>query len=70
MRTSPKLTRIAVLADVHGNLPALEAALSHARRHGFDHLWYLGDFLGYVPFPNEVIDLLRAEQAVYKRHSI
>lgn len=62
--TRNKPLQIALLADVHGNLPALEAVLTHARKKGFDRLWYLGDFLGYVPFPNEVIDSLRAEKAV------
>ena len=28
--------RLAVLADIHGNLPALEATLADADRRGFD----------------------------------
>jgi len=35
--------RIAVLADVHGNLYAFEAALADVRRQGVDHLVLLGD---------------------------
>jgi len=60
-------TRIALLADVHGNLPALEAVLQDVYRRKPDQIWYLGDFLGYIPFPNEVIALLRAQQAICVR---
>jgi predicted phosphodiesterase len=35
--------RIAVLADVHGNLYAFEAALAHVRAHGVDQIVLLGD---------------------------
>jgi putative phosphoesterase len=51
--------RIALFADVHANLPALEAVISHARAQAADVCWNLGDMIGYGPFPNEVIDCLR-----------
>ncbi|MFC1765760.1 metallophosphoesterase family protein [Planctomycetota bacterium] len=63
-RTKKQTTRIALLADVHGNLPALEAVLADAQVRTYDQVWHLGDFLGYVPFPNEVIDVLRALPAL------
>lgn len=50
--------RIAILSDVHGNLPALEAVVDDAHQQDVTEFWNLGDFLGYGPFPNEVIDLL------------
>ena len=50
---------IAVVSDVHGNLPALEAVLADCEKQGIERIWNLGDFVGYVPFPNETIDLLR-----------
>lgn len=56
--------KIALLADVHGNLPALEAVLDHARAGGVDQIWNLGDWLGCVPFGEQVIDRLRAEGAI------
>jgi putative phosphoesterase len=56
--------RIALLSDVHGNLPALEAVLADAADRGAEELWYGGDFLGYAPFPNEVVQELRAARAV------
>ena len=56
--------KVALLADVHGNLPALEAVLAHARAEGVDQVWNLGDWLGCVPLGEQVIDRLRAEEAV------
>ncbi len=57
--------RIAVISDVHANLPALEAVLEALRDVGpLDALWHLGDVVGYGPHPNEVIERLRAAGAV------
>ena len=53
--------RIAVLSDIHGNLPALEAVLADLRP--YDAIWQLGDVVGYGPQPNEVVELLAAEKA-------
>lgn len=51
--------KVALLGDVHANLPALEAVLSHARQHSVKEIWNVGDFVGYGAYPNEVIKLLR-----------
>ncbi|MFO8029091.1 MAG: metallophosphoesterase family protein [Cyclonatronaceae bacterium] len=51
--------RIAVLSDIHANLPALEACLTKLDSLDFDHVISLGDQVGYGPFPNEVINILR-----------
>ncbi len=51
--------RLAVLADIHGNLPALEAVLQDVEIVGADQIWVAGDFVGYNPWPNEVIALLK-----------
>jgi predicted phosphodiesterase len=53
--------RIAVLSDIHGNLPALEAVLAAIRP--FDAIWQLGDIVGYGPQPNEVVALLASHNA-------
>jgi predicted phosphodiesterase len=50
--------RVAVLADVHGNLPALRSCVDVARRAGVDAWWCAGDVVGYGPWPNECIELL------------
>ena len=48
--------RIALLSDVHANLPALEAVLDDIdARAGVDATYHLGDLVGYAPWPNEVV---------------
>jgi putative phosphoesterase len=51
--------RVAFLADVHGNLPALEAVLAHARAQGADEVWNGGDMVGYGPQPEACVQRLR-----------
>jgi predicted phosphodiesterase len=51
--------RLAVLADIHGNLPALEAVLADLRRHDVDGIIVAGDLTGGGPYPVETIRLLR-----------
>ena len=53
--------RIAVLSDIHGNLPALEAVLEALKP--YDAIWQLGDIVGYGPQPNEVVARLAQENA-------
>ncbi|MBN1663629.1 MAG: metallophosphoesterase family protein [Deltaproteobacteria bacterium] len=45
---------IAFISDVHGNLPALEAAVADAEKRGVDRIVCPGDLTGYGPFPEEV----------------
>ncbi len=59
-----KSTKVALVSDIHGNLPAFEAVLDDAGREGAGDVWNLGDMLGYAPFPNEVIQKLRDIGAV------
>ncbi len=49
--------RIAVLNDVHGNLPAFEAALAHAREHGPDLMVIAGDLVIGAPDSATCIEL-------------
>ncbi len=51
--------RIAVLADVHANLPALRVVLADVDAHRPDQIWVAGDLVGYNPWPNEVIQVLK-----------
>lgn len=53
--------RIAIFSDIHSNLYALEAVLNDIKEQGVDRTYCLGDLVGYAPFPNEVIDLIRRE---------
>lgn len=53
--------RYALLSDIHGNLPALEAVLADLRaRDDVDGVYHLGDLVGYSPWPNEVVERLVA----------
>lgn len=52
--------RIALISDIHANLPALEAVLADLDAQGVDATYHLGDLVGYAPWPNEVVALLRA----------
>jgi len=56
--------RIALMGDLHANLPALEAVLDHARQGGVEAIWNLGDSVGYGAFPEEVVQHLRKQDAV------
>jgi predicted phosphodiesterase len=51
---------IAVITDVHGNVPALEAALARIDELGIGKVYCGGDLVGYGPWPNEVCRLLEA----------
>lgn len=55
--------RLAVLADVHGNLEAFRACLDHARARGAERLVLLGDLVGYGADPAAVLDIAMAEVA-------
>ncbi len=48
------MQRVAVITDIHGNLPALEAALAAVEEIGPDKVYCGGDLVGYGPWPNEV----------------
>ena len=51
--------RIAVMGDIHANLPALRAVIDDVARIGADALYCVGDVVGRGPHPNEVVDELR-----------
>ena len=44
--------RVAVISDIHANLPALEAVAGAIEREAPDAVWCLGDVVGYGPDPN------------------
>ena len=54
------MTRTAILSDIHGNLPALEAILADARQQGIDRYVLLGDYVFDLPWSNEVCQALMA----------
>jgi protein phosphatase len=51
------MPQIAVLSDVHGNLPALEAVLADIDARGIDRVFCLGDLAGKGPDGARVVDI-------------
>jgi len=49
---------MAFVSDIHGNLPALEAAVMDAKARGAGKIVCAGDMTGYGPFPDEVCRFL------------
>jgi predicted phosphodiesterase len=50
--------RLAILSDIHANLPALEAVLGDVDGAGVAELWCLGDVVGYGAQPDECAALV------------
>jgi len=48
-----------IFSDVHGNLEALQGVVADAAERNVDRGIFLGDLVGYGPYPNECIDLVR-----------
>ena len=52
--------RYALISDIHANLPALEAVLADiATQPGVGATYHLGDLVGYAPWPDETVALIR-----------
>ncbi|MBD9495687.1 MULTISPECIES: metallophosphoesterase family protein [unclassified Ensifer] len=51
---------IAIISDIHGNLPALEAVLARIDELGCSSILSLGDVVGYYAQPGDCIDALKA----------
>ena len=47
--------RFAIIADIHGNLEALQVVLQDIKQQGCTHYACLGDVVGYGASPNEVV---------------
>lgn len=50
--------KIAVLSDIHGNLPAMNAVCNHMSE-SVDRIICLGDIIGYGPKPRECVDRIK-----------
>ncbi len=64
--------RVAVISDIHANLPALEAVLAEIDREPPDELWCLGDVVGYGAQPNECARIMqeRADLCLAGNHDL
>ena len=54
----PGTRRFAVVSDIHGNLPALNAVLEDAKRREISEFVFAGDYCVSGPFPDECIAAL------------
>ncbi len=54
------MSKIALIADIHGNIPALSAVEEDIKRRGADKIYCLGDMCGRGPNGSYVIDWCRA----------
>lgn len=61
------MNRIAIISDIHGNLPALEVVLSDIKSKNINRIICLGDLAGKGPSSIEAVDMIREHcEAVIK----
>ena len=56
--------RVAILSDIHANLPALQRVLEDAEQRGVQVFLNAGDSIGYGASPNEVVEMLCQKNVV------
>ena len=59
--------RFAIISDIHGNLPALNAVLEDADNNNIENFIFAGDYCLSNPYPNECIQRIRC---LDKKHII
>ncbi|RUM46838.1 MAG: metallophosphoesterase [Desulfocapsa sp.] len=52
--------RLMIFSDIHGNIEALQSVLKDAVRRNVHRSICLGDLVGYGPYPNECIEMVRS----------
>ena len=64
--------RLALISDIHGNFPALEAVLAACDEAGVDGIWCLGDVVGYGANPDECTQAVaeRCETSLVGNHDL
>ncbi|MBO1625800.1 metallophosphoesterase family protein [Bacillus arachidis] len=55
------MDKIAVISDIHGNIPALDAVLKDIKLRGIERIMCLGDLVGKGPHSSEAIEIIRKE---------
>jgi len=58
------MQKIALLSDIHGNLPALEQVVADIQRRGLERVFNLGDHVSGPLWPNETAQFLMAQDWV------
>jgi diadenosine tetraphosphatase ApaH/serine/threonine PP2A family protein phosphatase len=64
--------RVAILTDIHSNLPALEAVLAAIDEAGVERRWCLGDVVGYGAQPDQCAKLVseRCDLSLVGNHDL
>jgi predicted phosphodiesterase len=60
-KPKPTAPILALLADIHSNAPALEAAINFLENRNISSALVLGDVVGYGPHPSQCIAMLRQQ---------
>lgn len=53
------MDKIAIIADIHGNIPALDAVTEDIGKHGISRIFCLGDLVGKGPHSDKAVDFCR-----------
>ncbi len=56
------MTRLAVLSDIHANLPALEAVVADMAQFNVDQVVVAGDIVNWGPFNREVMEYVTGQR--------
>jgi protein phosphatase len=52
------MTKLAVLSDIHGNLPALDAVISDLKNFDLDQVIVPGDVISFGPFSRQAAEIV------------
>ena len=52
------MTKLALLSDIHGNLPALEAVMTDLRNFEIDQVIVAGDVINFGPFSRQTAEIV------------
>lgn len=55
------MDKIAIISDIHGNIPALNAVLDDIKEKKIKKIICLGDMIGKGPNPEKAVDIIRSE---------
>ena len=61
------MDKLAIIADLHGNIPAVEAVLADIEQRNIQKLYVLGDLVGKGPYSDKTVDLIRSLDATVIR---
>lgn len=48
--------KIAIISDIHGNYEALKSVIKDINKSTIDHIFCLGDVIGYGPKPKKIVE--------------